>query len=370
MMKRALTAQGLRPRPSAARRGPAPESLPFSVLLVLATLVLGGCADNREPLESQLKTIRSYGWPATVVDPDPDWNPGKHILIARTIGGFCTLEEGGQGVRNFAADDRRESHHPRWLNREQFVFGPGWNARRAVDGSISTPSEGITVVTMADDRPTSKVLLCDRGTRPQPAGGALVVAQQANRILFIDNHGSISEFGEGFEAVPQADGPGLCWRDTPVFEPDWWTGRTGPGSMYVRWQASKVDKLPGGMQAAWTRRGTVLATVLDAPAAAGQAWWGGGTHIIHLATPGGLPQLVRAGAHDPAPHPIADLLAWTGEDGGVWMGTIRADGWSERIADAGSRPRWSHDGLRLCWIQPPTAGSQLPAIRVMVLAVR
>jgi hypothetical protein len=124
------------------------------------------------------------------------------------------------------------------------------------------------------------------------------------------------------------------------------------------------------MQAAWTRHGGLLATIQLAPGQEGHPWWTGGTRIVHLAGPGAPAVTVRDGARDPEPHPRADLLAWIGEDGGVWIGSQRADGWSERVAVAGSRPRWSHDGLRLSWLEPPAAVSQLPAIRVAVLAVR
>lgn len=340
--------------------------------VLLAVLTITGCNDSREPLEVSLKAIRTYGWPATVIDPAPDWKPGSYALVARSMDGFSILEEGGPGERRFSADDRRESSNPRWLNREQFVFGPGWNARRAPDGSVTTPSDGLTIVTMKDGRPLSKVQLCDRGSMPKPAGDAHIVAQDGNHIISIDSRGRITEFGEGFDAEPQPDGPGLCWRDSPAFTPDWWTGRTGPGVMHVRWSRGHTDDVAHAVQAAWTRQGGVLATVLNAPAPAGQPWWAGGTSIVHLAGPGAPPTLVRAGARDPAAHPAAELCAWTGEDGGVWIGTLRAGpaGWSERVAVAGSRPRWSHDGMRLTWLETPAAGAQLPAIRVVVLTVR
>jgi hypothetical protein len=336
--------------------------------LLAAFVLLAGCGE-RVVLESELKAIRSYSWPATVVDPAPDWNPASYVLVARSEGGFSLLEEGGLGERRFASENRRESNLPRWINAEQFVFGPAYNARRAPDGTVSTPSDGLTVVTLTDGSP-QRVPLSDRGFRPQPSGGGRIVAQEANRILFIDSHGHIEEFGEGFDTEAQRDGPGLCWRDTPAFEPDWWTGRRGHGVMHVRWRPGKVDDVPGGMQAAWTRHGEVLCTVQDAPPADGQPWWSGGTSLLLMPGPGLAPVPGRTGARDPAPHPLADLMAWTGADGGIWMGTIRPDGWSERIAVSGSQPRWSYDGLRLCWLGTPANGSQLPTINVTVLSIR
>jgi hypothetical protein len=335
--------------------------------LFAVVLLLAGCGP-RELLESQLKPIRTYSWAASVVDPAPDWNPGSYLILARSSGGFSLLEEGGRGERRFSAENRRECYLPRWLNADQFVFGPAYNARRAPDGTVSTPSDGLTVVTFDDGKPT-RATLADRGFRPKPAGGGFIAAQEANHILFVDSRGKIDEFGDGFDAEPQPNGPGLCWRDTPAFEPDWWTGREA-GVMHVRWQRNVVDNIPHAVQAAWTRDGQVLCTLRPTTAQVGHPWWSAGTDVVLVPGPGKPPVLARHDAFDPAPHPLADLMAWSGHDGGVWIGTIRADGWSERIAVSGSQPRWSHDGLRLCWLAPPAEGSQLPVVTVAVLAVR
>lgn len=179
--------------------------------LALALVVLAaGCTGNREPLETRLEPIRTYGWPASVVNPTPEWNPSANILLARSMGGFSTFEEGGQGEQRFASEDRRECHSARWLNRDQFVFGPGWNARRAPDGTVTVPTDGITLVTLSEGKPVAKDHLSDRGATPRPAGGNRITAQDGNRIIHIDSRGRIEEFGEGFDAVPQPDGPGLC----------------------------------------------------------------------------------------------------------------------------------------------------------------
>lgn len=336
--------------------------------LIAATLLLAGCS-SRDLLESQLKPIRTYSWQASVVDPAPDWNPASHQILVRSAGGFSLLEEAGRGESRFAVENRRECYLPRWLNAGQFVFGPAYNARRAADGTVSTPSDGLTVVTFTEGKPV-RTTLADRGFRPKPAGGGFVAAQEANRILLIDNRGKVEEFGEGFDIEPQQHGPGLCWRDTPAFEPDWWTGRTEAGRMHVRWQRGLVDDIADAVQAAWTRDGQVLCTIRPTAAPNGKPWWSSGSDIVLLPGPGRQPVPARRNAFDPAPHPLADLMAWSGHDGGVWIGTIRPDGWSERIAVSGSQPRWSNDGLRLCWLAPPADGSQLPVITVTVLAVR
>ncbi|MCS6971332.1 MAG: hypothetical protein RMM29_03030 [Planctomycetota bacterium] len=334
---------------------------------MIAALLLAACSGEPRLLEPRLQAVRTYGWPSTVVDPEPDWSPVDYRLLVRSQGGFALLSEGTRQEQRFAAQDGRESHHPRWLNRQQFVFGPGWWVRRDADGRVLTPSEGITLVTLEDGRPVQRRVLSERGWRPQPWQG-LILVEEAQRLLEIDAAGGVREFGEGFNPVPQPNGPGLFWRDTPAFDPDWWTGRDGVGQGWVRWRPGKVDALGDAVQAAWTHRGGLLITVRRARAAPGQPWWAGGTDVYWVAGPGAQPALARAHARDPAAHPTADLMAWTGEDNGVWIGTLRPDGWRERIAEDGYRPRWSHDGRRLCWLQPPPPGSQLPTIRVTVLA--
>lgn len=327
-------------------------------------LMLVGCND-RAPIETELQTIRSYGWEASAVDPEPDWNPESYQLVARSTGGFALLEEGGKGEQVFASEERRESHYPRWINRSQFVFGPSVNAVRQPDGRVLHPSDGLTVVTINEGRPTRRIL-CDRGFMPMPAGN-LIWAQALERIISIDTRGNVSELEDGFEPVPQPGGPGLCWRDIPTFTPDYWTGRESQGILHIRWKPGTVDDIQRATQAVWTRDGGVLATVIDTPAATGKPWWSGSTRIVGIDGPG-LPQRdVRTGAHDPSPHPKADLLAWTKDDGSLWIGTLRPDGWQLRITENGYRPRWSNDGLRLCWLEPQT-GKQNPMIRVAVLA--
>ena len=333
--------------------------------LLALCLVLAGCGE-RAPAEGRLMLLRSYGWPADVVEPAPDWNPAKPTLVASSLGGFSLLEEGGRGEQRFAAEDRKETFFPRWLNGTQFVFGPGRNATQTASGTVVHPSDGLTVVPLGEGKPLRRTL-ADRGYQPQPGAEGLVWAQALDQIFSVDSRGAISEFGGGFDPQPQPDGPGLCWHDTPVFTTDWWTGSSGLGSMQVRWQPGQTDVVGGAVQAAWTNRGGVILTVLDAAAPAGSPWWAGGTHLVHLPGPGATPQSLRRAARDPQPHPIADLLAWTAEDGGIWIGTIRADGWSERLAPAGRRPRWSPDGLRLCWLADPVAPRQTPDIRVAVL---
>lgn len=333
--------------------------------LVCSLILLAACGE-RPPAEGRLMTLRTYGWPADVVEPAPDWNPAKPTLVVSSRGGFSLLEEGARGEQRFAAEDRKETFFPRWLNADQLVFGPGHNATQLATGNVVHPSDGLTVVTLGEGKPLRRSL-ADRGFMPQPGADGLVWAQALDQIFCVDGRGEISEFGGGFDPQPQADGPGLCWRDLPVFTTDWWTGKTGLCSMMVRWQPGQTDVIAGGVQAAWTSRGGVILTVLDAPAATGKPWWSGGTSLVHLRGPGAPPQTLRRNARDPHPHPIADLLAWTAEDGGVWIGTIRPDGWSERLAPAGRRPRWSPDGLRLCWLADPVAPKQTPDIRIAVL---
>lgn len=331
-------------------------------------LLLAACT-SRDPLETRLAPIRSYAFNATVTEPAPDWRPGSHELVARSLGGFVLLAEHNAAGKVFVADDRRDCYFPRWINNDQFVYGPARNAQRLADGSVSESTDGLTVVTLIGSGKPRQQRLAQRGFAPRPAGPGRIAAQAANRMLLIDSKGHIEDFGEGFDIEPQPQGPGLAWRDRPAFSPDWWTGLTGIGQMSIRWRPGAIDVVPGAVEATWTRLGGVVCTVVAAEAPPGRPWWAGGSRLVHVPGPGAQAVTLREDARHPAAHPVADLLAWVSGDGGVWIGTLRPDGWSERIAEVGEQPRWSSDGLRLCWTEP-AAGTNVPVIRVTVLAPR
>jgi hypothetical protein len=338
-------------------------------LAVLAAVLLLAACGERPPLEPALKVVRTYGWESAVTDPAPAWHPSTYRLVARTKGGFLVLEE-GRKTGTYASEERRETYFPEWLNADQFIFGPGRNVTRMADGSVVPPSDGLTVVTLdAKGQNPQRRQLCDRGFRPRPGPDATVFAQWGQRILRVERDGAHAVFCDGFDPLPQRDGPGLCFRETPVFEPDYWTGKPALGRMFVRWDEGRVDALPGAVQAEWTRRGGVLATVVDA-APAGPEWWTAGTRVVHLAGPGAAPVELARNVRDPAANPAYDLWAWTAEDGALWVGVLRPGVPAMRIADRGGRPRWSHDGLRLVCEEPPLPGRQTPYLRVYVLALQ
>lgn len=346
-------------------RLPAPLRRPTVAAALFACVLIASCT-TRPPVETALQVIRTYGWQASVVDPAPDWSPTSTTIVARSLGGFSLFEEGGRGERRYAAEDRRETYYPRWVGIDSFVFGPGHNALRTTEGRVVAPSDGITLVTLGGSKPL-RTQLANRGFQPKPGWEGRIWAQAEDRIITCDTRGHVEDFGDGFDPEPQTAGPGLCWRDRPAFAQDWWTGRSGPGTMYVRWNPGQVDPVAGAVQASWAHDGSVILTLVDKPAAIGRPWWSGGTHLVRLAGPGSQPASCRERAHDPAPHPLAELLAWVDDNGSVWMGTIRRDGWAERVAIAGDCPRWSPDGLRLLWTQPAAAAGDPPAIRVAVL---
>lgn len=336
------------------------------LLAILAVCLLGTACADRAPVEPHLQVIRTYGWPASVIDPAPDWSPDSTTLVVRSLGGFSLLEDGGKGERTYGAEDRRQTYNPRWISQTSFVFGPASIAVRSAEGLVVPHSDGITQVLLGEGKP-QRTQIAGVGYMPKPVRDGRIWIQAEDRIACIFPDGKLGEFGDGFEPEPQPDGPGLCWRDAPAFSPDWWTGRSGPGTMLVRWSPGVVDQFPGAVQAAWTRRGGVVLTIVDRPAADGKPWWSGELHQALVPGRGAAAVTLRRGAHDSAPHPLSELMAWVDGDGAVWMGTIRPEGWSERVAVAGSAPRWSPDGLRLVWTETPAAGQQLPAIRVAVL---
>ncbi|MEK7412161.1 MAG: hypothetical protein AAB263_02455 [Planctomycetota bacterium] len=341
----------------------------IGLLLASLCVIPSGCSSQRPVSEAELHVIRTYGWASSVLDPAPEWNPKNFQLVARTLTGFSLLEEGGRGERTYASEGRHAICFPRWINEYEFVFGPATNATRSTDGHVIHPSDGLTVVDLSSNKPIRR-RLSDRGFQPKPTGLGEVCAQDEQHIIMIDDRGRSRMFSAGFDPEPQFGGAGLCWRDTPAFSPDWWTGKTGIGMLNVRWSPGHVDQVAGGIQAAWTWRGELLVTAVKDTFPAGKPWWSAGTTLLLLTGPGSEPKLLRTNVRDPAPHPQADLLAWVDDLGALWIGTQRPDGWSERISTNGERPRWSHDGLRLCWLEPTSTDRRTPLIQVAVLGKR
>jgi hypothetical protein len=244
-----------------------------------------------------------------------------------------------------------------WLNSRQFVFGPERNALRTADGSVVPASEGLEVVTLRDGAQPANKVLAKAGWRPRPWGDR-VVCQVGDVIELVDSTGRMSEFGKGFNAEPQPGGPGMCWLDKPVLEPDYWTAKPGLGQLVIRWRPGAVSTVPGVVEARWTAAGGVVATVLRAAPPASGPWWAAGTDLVHLSGPGAKPVVIASEVHAPAPHPQVDLVAATANDGRLVLIDLGKRPQAV-LADVGERPRWSADGVRLLVEEPllaPAAG--------------
>lgn len=348
-------------------------------LCSLAALVTPACMDSR-PADApvvevdDLQVLRTYGWDTTVSDPQPSWNPASYQILARSAGGFVLLDEGRGRQQYFAAKDKRETSHPVWISRMQFAFGPHQNVIHTDDGRLVPNSEGLTIVNLQETSTgknfaMSSQNLTNSGSRPQVWQKDLV-AQYEDRLVLIDPFGKISEFGPGFNAVPQRQGPGICWTDHPVFDTDYWSGSEAKlGTMYIRWRPGVTTEMANGVEASWTADGGVLISVLDREPLAGQPWWKVGCDVWYVSGPTAKPILVAAHVHSPAAHPNQPLFAATdnqtsaavlcGEDGRI----------SKEIAEHGEHLAWSYDGLRLLTDDPSPTSKELRYIKVYLLRV-
>lgn len=342
-------------------------------LATLAAVVLsaGGitaCAHRTVVDPDGVEVIRSYRFACNIPDPQPAWNPQTYLIAARTLGGFALLQEGQGRQELFESTESRQTWFPAWIDRERFVFGPMRNVTAVADGRVVPTTDGLTVVTVQDNGLKCEVrreVLSSTGFRPRPADGQ-VYAQVEDKMISIDLTGKVTDAGQGFYAEPQRGGQGIAWQETPVFETDQWTGRTGPGQLLIRWRKGEVTAVPGGCEPRWTADGGVVCTVLRGPPLADRAWWSAGTDVWYIPARGELPVLVAKDARTADPHPREPVAAVTDGSAGVRLVSLREPRAPEKLLTAtGSAPRWSADGTRLLTVE--RKGDQESTIVVHVI---
>jgi hypothetical protein len=349
------------------------------VLCSLVALVLPACSESRPPEApvvqvDDFQVLRTYGWDSTVADPQPSWNPETYQVLARSAGGFVLLDEGRGRQQYFGAKDKRDTAHPVWINRLQFAFGPQQNVIHTDDGRLVPNSEGLTVVSLQEsssgkDYAMSSQNLTNSGSSPKVWLKDLV-AQYEDRIMLIDPFGKLSEFGPGFNAVPQRQGPGICWTDHPIFDTDYWSGsETKLGKMFIRWKPGITTEMPNAVEASWCANGGLLVTVLEHEPLAGQPWWRGGSSVWYIGGPKVAPIQVAAHVHGPAAHPNQALFAAT--DNLTSAAVLCSQDGRDRheIFEHGEHMAWSYDGLRLLSDDPNPTNKDLRYIKIYLMRV-
>jgi hypothetical protein len=336
------------------------------ILLTCAIgLMLAGCAKRVVVSPADIKVLRTFGWESDVPDPEAEWNPQLPVVVARMPHGIQLLREGRDKSESFASTEKKEFHHPAWINANQFVVGPARNITKLDDGQIVPSSEGLVVATVRN-RNLDRASLSKIGFRPKVWNGR-VVAQVANKLVLIDERGKTEEFGEGFYAEPQRDGSGICWQETPVFDIDYWTAKPRLGRLLIRWKPGKVSEIPGAVAPTWTAGGGVVAIVLSKEPEAGKAWWSQPTTALYLASAKAKPVGIATDVHELAAHPSLPILAAAGNDGRVRI--IALDGQPAFDLGVGDRPRWNHDGSQLLVEEKVAAKADLRHLRVYVLKI-
>lgn len=338
----------------------------LAVLVVL--LVLSACGRPPPPPDA-LSILREYGWEATVPEPQPTWNPTNYQVLMRAAAGFAILDEGQGRQEYFASKEKREYHHPAWIDGQRFVVGPRSNVITTEDGRVVPNTDGIQVFTVRVGRPVEINELGLVGFRPRPWNDR-IVAQVDQRIGLYDLNGTMVEFGPGFLAEPQREGEGIAYQETPVFERDHWTAKPVLSNVVVRWQRGKVDTIPRAVQPQWTAAGGVVAVQLAVAPDQAKDWWQGGTTLVHLPRAGAALKTLGTNLRNPDPHPGWPMVAANDAEGRVILLSL-ADGSQRVLADQGERPRWSADGKRLLVEEVLLTGSSAGRtyVRVYVLGI-
>ncbi len=338
--------------------------LPILFLAPLAAALLVACAPRMVLDPGGLSIIRTYRLAVNVSDPQPAWNPGSYLIVARSQGGFALLQEGQGRQERFESQEARQTWFPAWISREQFVFGPMRNVAPVADGRIVASTDGLTVVKVLDNGlrcDVTRTPLCSVGFRPRPTSDKIYAQAEAKMIL-VDREGVVSDAGEGFYPEPQANGVGVAWQETPVYEPDRWTGKTGLGRLFIRWRAGRVTEVPGGCEARWTPDGGLVCTVLRGMPAVDRPWWSVGTDVVFFSGPEAAAELIAKDARNPQVHPKEPLVAVSDGSAGVRVVSLRFTRPQESLlVTTGTNPQWSYDGTRLLTVEVnPDAGQATP----------
>jgi hypothetical protein len=350
------------------------------VRFLIPCLLLAGCGGTGAarpqapaPLPlSALVPLRTLTWAIETDEPQPAWHPSANRVVVANQGGGFTILEDGRPPADFGADDKRYFGHPRWIDGERIVFGARDNVVRTGEGRVVPSADGLTEITVGATV-TDRRQLWTGGWRPR-VGPDAVWTQFADMIVRVPFSGDAEEFGPGFLPEPQADGPGVCWQETPITTPDLWTQHTGAGALVVRWKPGVVTTYPRCLQARWVAGGGGLVVTRlkgEPPTPAQGPWWKPGTEVLHIAGPEAAPRLVLDDARDPDPNPAFALVAARSAQGPIQVATLDGSD-ATAVAEAGERPLWNCDGTRLLYQAQQRDGGAAPrpVLRVELYAVR
>ena len=341
---------------------------PLSLLVLILAMV--SCA-RPAPRPDQVTVIRDYGWDTTVDEPQPAWNPASYQVVVRAAGGFAVLDEGKGRQEYFLGQEHRSYAPPVWIDPRRFVVGSPTNVITTKDGRVVPAAQGVQIVTMRTGANADVRELGVVGYRPRPWQDQVVV-QVEDKIMIYPPNGKLVEFGPGFYAEPQRQGPGIAWQETPVYDRDHWTARPALSDLVIRWRRGAVTTIPRAVEPRWTAAGGVIAYQLDqAPPTDGKPWWEGvSCRLVHLKGEGGGLVVIGDDLLHADPHPAWPMLAANDREGRVVLVSLQ-DGSRRVLAEAGSFPQWSADGRRLLIQETVLAGAQAGRIylRVYVLDV-
>ena len=335
--------------------------------LGLAALLAAGCGVRPLPAVAPdwFETIRTSGWDSHVDHPEACWSPTGEEILARTAQGFVVYQEGDPSRQQttYLSDEGRESGHPQWVNDGEVVFGPVTNATRLDDGRVAASGGGVVVVDISGSV-VKRHQLSDEGYRPrvgrgvighkdiQPSSDPLIYVQIEDHMAAYDADGVMFDLGRGFFPEPRRDDSGAwCYQETPVSEPDWWTGKPVRSPLVVDWGGKQIELFTGASQARWTKDGGLIVTMLRAEPPASGPWTGGGTDVMWIPGRGQAPRLVAPDASEADPNPSYAVVACTTNDGHVLI--VARDGSARVDLGPGHHPQWNHDGTRLLIEQDP-----------------
>ena len=337
------------------------------LILVALLLLCASCHHLRRMPYATLddvKVFRDYRLATDDADPQAAWAPNDYRIIVRSKRGLGLLKEGPGQQKFFNTKDYSRVGWPTWLDERRVVVGSPQFMVKTENGELTQSAVKLRMLVADEMKLEDRGFIGDEyGYYPRVLSDQRFLGQKGESIIEYHSSGTAEEYDQGFFALPQPNGPGVCLQTAPIQYKDHWTGKKDNGALLVRWEAGNVALFPDCFQPSWCADGGILATRLNGNVRKAKSWKEIDSDIVYIKPGSKELKVVKKHAHSPAAHPVDKLGACIGRAGFLYLINYEDASFKE-IVPEGERPQWSFDGNRLLTEVDGRDGSKLLRIWV------
>ncbi len=327
------------------------KNLNLLVAIVLVLMLSSSCSNagqSRFQSTEDFKVFRDYRLITEDNDPHPAWSPNDYRIIVRSKRGLGLLDEGAENQKFYNTKDLSKIGWPTWLDNSRIVVGSPEFMAKTEDGGISQSHVKLRLLSAKGMHLEEKGFIGDINAYfPRARSKSRLFAQKSESVIEVHLSGEWEEYDQGFYAVPQFNGPGVCIQTVPIHSKDYWTGKKDNGELVIRWSEGDVALFPDCFQAQWCENGGVIATRLKGSIHTVKNWRELDSDIVYIAPRSKQAVVVKEHAHSPAANPVTMVAACVGRAGFLYITDIKANAVAREVVPEGEKPQWSFDGRRL-----------------------